>query len=538
MCVAIAILSIAFYLTSPIDARTRKSYDRRLINNGGKSGGGASANQGKSFQTLLGGVGVKKQRQSVTAEESEDSNELCSCSPRSYDFHLNFNADCDNTLADNEGIDGDICFFADGGTPEEPSSADVPGFPGADLLPPGEDNPAIPETNETTENKVFKLFRPSDDGRRRRDLRSGNDRNIRNKLTRLLEEIPYELHQSHATKVQRQRERQLRVLDTTPLVITSVTFVEFDTKIEEIIQQDSTYFETEKYDGDTISFTSLTSTLDTDKPLSEQLDLLPGGVMLLMFGINADNVLVQNTAAWGYKLDYCDGESLRTGDAIGWMSLASDTPPWAAFCPGVTDMPTANPSTTPTTAAVPVGSKSGKKAAGCAKESSAKSSKQGSDSRCDEDDKFSKSAKVFNTTSKATKLFKQKADKNNGIADEGANIDDSKAGKLMKTVPSAKSAKSSAADTKSSKAKLGTVQISRPQVPRPEVPSIPIASPTTNPPLPLGATSHPTSETSQINESVLLAMTAPPTVVTSSPTVPTAGTNSIVDTSPGKEENV
>ena len=48
--------------------------------------------------------------------------------------------------------------------------------------------------------------------------------------------------------------------------------------------------------------------------------------MLILFGVNKDNVVVRNTIAWAYKLTDCTKkESL--GDTIGWVKVDNYTPP-------------------------------------------------------------------------------------------------------------------------------------------------------------------------------------------------------------------
>ena len=122
-------------------------------------------------------------------------------------------------------------------------------------------------------------------------------------------------------------------LDTTPTIVTSTIFLESDTTPElNIINQDSTYFDTTLEDGAELQFTSISSNFDEEKPLSEQMDLVPGGVMMVMFGLNAANEVVQNTVAWGYDIGYCNGEPLTNGDSIGWITFDGMSPPDDRFC--------------------------------------------------------------------------------------------------------------------------------------------------------------------------------------------------------------
>lgn len=309
MCIAIGLLFLTVSLLQAQAQEVEHDNDRHLINHWFFNDTSASAIPGTPFNTRFNG----NQHQSQSPEDG-----LCSCSPRAYDFRLNFNAGCNvDTLADNTGVDGSICFFTKGGSPDDVNTGDI-GFPGAG-----------------------RSGRDATGGDRGvRGLRAENDRSSRWK--HLQEKIPFSIHYKHATKIQRQRLAQ--GFDTTPTIITSVTFLEFDSDIEEIINQDSTYFETVLGDGNIISYPSISSQMDTTQPLSNQLELLPGAVMLVLFGVNKDNTVVQNTVAWGYNLTECSGEPLTTEDAIGWTSLEAYIPPKAAFCPAVTDMPTVSPS--------------------------------------------------------------------------------------------------------------------------------------------------------------------------------------------------
>ncbi len=54
-------------------------------------------------------------------------------------------------------------------------------------------------------------------------------------------------------------------------------------------------------DGIPFSYSTISSKMNTTKPLTDQLDLLLGAVMLLLFGTNNDTVLFRNMVTWGYK---------------------------------------------------------------------------------------------------------------------------------------------------------------------------------------------------------------------------------------------
>ena len=50
----------------------------------------------------------------------------CSCTPNSYTFQLNFDGTCvSSTIGASDGVDGSICFYTEGGTPEELDAQNV-----------------------------------------------------------------------------------------------------------------------------------------------------------------------------------------------------------------------------------------------------------------------------------------------------------------------------------------------------------------------------------------------------------------------------
>jgi len=150
------------------------------------------------------------------------------------------------------------------------------------------------------------------------------------------------------------QERTLQGLDTTPTIVTSVTFIEADaTPTLNIINQDSTYFSTSSSDDAVLSYTSISAGLDVEKPLANQENLVPGGVMMVLFGVNSASEVVQNTIAWAYNMDNCDVEPLADGDGVGWLTVDGYAPPHAEFCSGVTRAPTVSPSERPTDPPLP-----------------------------------------------------------------------------------------------------------------------------------------------------------------------------------------
>ena len=146
---------------------------------------------------------------------------------------------------------------------------------------------------------------------------------------------------------------------TRPTIITSVIFVEIDTTPElNIINQDSTLFDIDKgadNDDFLLTYESVSSKLDIHLPLDKQsVNHMPGGVILVLFGLNAANEVIQNRIAWRYTQNYCSDMPFLS-DGIGWVALDSYQPPYSKFCEGVANdndssMPRSRPLATVTAA--------------------------------------------------------------------------------------------------------------------------------------------------------------------------------------------
>jgi hypothetical protein len=110
---------------------------------------------------------------------------------------------------------------------------------------------------------------------------------------------------------------------TAPITeVTSILFLEVDTTPElNIINQDSTYFTTNLPDESVVTYTSISKQLDYTLPLEEQMEYVPGGVVVVLFGNDEEGNVVQNTVAWDYDLSNCEVEPLAVGDTIGWVAM-------------------------------------------------------------------------------------------------------------------------------------------------------------------------------------------------------------------------
>ena len=110
--------------------------------------------------------------------------------------------------------------------------------------------------------------------------------------------------------------------------VTSINFLEVDTRQLGIINQDSTYFSTDLPDGSQFEFTSISNQLDYMFPFYDQLSYVPGGVMVTLFGEDVAGNVVQNTVAWDYNTRMCTSEPLSLGDTIGWLTIVSYPSIW------------------------------------------------------------------------------------------------------------------------------------------------------------------------------------------------------------------
>ena len=242
----------------------------------------------------------------------------CSCTPTSYSFTVDYGGTCDaSTGFDGDGIDGSICFYTRGGDPEGVSGVGFGGAVG--------DSPS----SEAYESPPRRL----DD-------------------SRLLRGVDLRRQRDHAARRASELYSARQGLDTVPTVVTSVTFLEADTTPGlSIINQDSTYFETDVADGQVLTYESVSAKLDPDVPLADQADLVPGGVMLVLFGVNAEGTVVQNTVAWGYDTEACVEPFEGIDARIGWLELGSYVGASPAFCPAAATTTEAATTAAVTTAA-------------------------------------------------------------------------------------------------------------------------------------------------------------------------------------------
>jgi len=227
----------------------------------------------------------------------DDDALLCSCAPTAYSLKLNFNGKCNDydTLASVDGIDGSICFFAQGA--DELDDVSV----GAVDLPDGGGDGTRRRTLELVSSRpVLMGYNDAtadndESGHKRRQDSTSEKEQWWVRAT--FSDYDFSSQLDHAREIQARRQRLRRMQeqeddfslqDTTPATITSMSFFEADTTASfNILYEEVTYFDMEGgelTDGDVLNYTSISSKLDSARPINDQMELVPGGVMLLLFG--------------------------------------------------------------------------------------------------------------------------------------------------------------------------------------------------------------------------------------------------------------
>ena len=124
------------------------------------------------------------------------------------------------------------------------------------------------------------------------------------------------------TDAELQAIRQLQ----TDIEIISVQFIEFDTSGELIvINQDDTYSSVSLTNGATVTYKSISSDLDATLPVSDQPDLVPGGMQLVVKakvtdGTTGEVTIVDNRVAWTYTNE-CGVDPIEVGESVAWVTL-------------------------------------------------------------------------------------------------------------------------------------------------------------------------------------------------------------------------
>lgn len=109
--------------------------------------------------------------------------------------------------------------------------------------------------------------------------------------------------------------------------IVSVQFREYDPSGDEltVIYQDDTYANVSLANGDRLKFNSVSSFLDTDVPLEDQMSnpaLVPGGAGLILYGKTASGATIIHRFFWMYDMNCgMENEPIKVGDKIGWVTV-------------------------------------------------------------------------------------------------------------------------------------------------------------------------------------------------------------------------
>ena len=122
--------------------------------------------------------------------------------------------------------------------------------------------------------------------------------------------------------------RKLQSSIAVPNQLISAQFLEIDTSPDmTIINQDDSYLNlTDFYEEDiTLSYTSISATLDPKVSLDDQIEDVPGGAILVLIGQDANGEVVRNRLMWTYTMK-CEDETVDDGDEFGWASFVSPIP--------------------------------------------------------------------------------------------------------------------------------------------------------------------------------------------------------------------
>ncbi|KAL3763950.1 hypothetical protein ACHAW5_005135 [Stephanodiscus triporus] len=218
---------------------------------------------------------------------------VCSCSPQSYSFQLSLNNDCSSSTlsGDDDGISNTNCRI----------------------------------TASEFENA-------------RRVVLADN----------LLSQIQSALPK--ITKRLTDRQSPTQTSNTTVAYISSVLFIEFDTSgTLSLINEDTRYLANVNFtEGRTITYSSISQSLNASLGLGEQLQYVPGGAGLFIFGNNNEGeVILSSRVVWEFS-GACDVAVEIEGKTLGWIDFVETVPAQSEFCPVAMSGTTA-PTLAPTT---------------------------------------------------------------------------------------------------------------------------------------------------------------------------------------------
>ena len=111
--------------------------------------------------------------------------------------------------------------------------------------------------------------------------------------------------------------------DTVPVSIYSVQFLEVDSDFN-VINQDSAYVRNIDFkDGDVFNYTSIIAQVDGGNEDTAGTSAIPGGMNMVLRGVNAAGDPVRNVFTITYNNDLCGTPTFEGGEAIGWVIFVS-----------------------------------------------------------------------------------------------------------------------------------------------------------------------------------------------------------------------
>jgi len=256
---------------------------------------------------------------------STNAQDTCSCSPTKFTFKLSLSQNCNtNDIASNSGIAVSYCFVDEGVTLPTPFASSS-GTKAKTLKTHGNSMlGGILGGSVGVEDVVKDLERTNafDDEPIRRSLQHDNIDNNNNS--------------SNNNNVDSERQLQSNSGTTPPIEILSIQFLEFDTSnLLTVIHTDNSYTDTSLSNGDTVEFFSSSSFIDTSlDTLEEQMEYVPGGASLILYGRLENGDMVRNRFFWLYDMTCGEGseESVTVEDGIGWVTVDETSGAWPKFC--------------------------------------------------------------------------------------------------------------------------------------------------------------------------------------------------------------
>ena len=143
---------------------------------------------------------------------------------------------------------------------------------------------------------------------------------------KLLSQIKYALPETMKL-LPNDRQSPTQTSNTTVAYISSVLFIEFDTSgTLTLINEDPRYLaDANLTEGMMITYTSISQSLNPSLGLEEQLQYIPGGAGLFIFGNNNEGeVILSSRLVWEFS-GACDVTVEIEGKTLGWIDFVSSS---------------------------------------------------------------------------------------------------------------------------------------------------------------------------------------------------------------------